>query len=596
MNQPPDPLTPDEPGSESAADDDAETVGTEDVGGEPGHRVQSPPLGKRVSAGLRSYRTRRRASKAKRSKLRRRLTRSVIAVLVVIVVLIGAGAGYVIYRFDQITRVHVSNLVHSGSAQNILLIGSTNRCASTSIAVFKQECEQGVNGINSDVVMIVRVVPATHRLTLLSIPRDTFVPDARQGGLYNKIDAGLANGPGQLAAAISRDFGIPINHFVELNFGSFEGIVNALGGVNVDFPYRLYDAENPPLDITRTGCIHLGGNEALALVRSRHLYWFKKGQKPNYAAIQLATKNGTYETSSSGGQYDGSGDLGRIVRVHEFLRILAKAVSARGIGNPLTDNALIGAIAPYLIVDDTFGNTEMVHLGLAIKDASFASAPELTLPIVVDATPYTYKGYPYGDVVFPSQPQDQQAIDEFLGSTPPGLKLHPRSITVSVVDGTNSPSSTATVATQLRALGYRVVPTAATNYVGPISETSVVYARGHLQQAERVLSSLSGTVVMSLGTPASGADVSVIAGTDLTVASPTHSTSAKTTSLLRVGTAGTSASRTSATSFAQVASDGSKFNQGTTSTTNPPNFSSPTSATTALAPYDPRTCPASAKS
>ena len=88
-------------------------------------------------------------------------------------------------------------------------------------------------------------------------------------------------------------------------------------------PDRVYDAQSG-LNITTPGCHELNGFEALALVRARHMnYW----------------ENGVEE-------YDGSGDLGRIVRDHEFLRILASAVSARGLGNPLVDNDLLGEIAP----------------------------------------------------------------------------------------------------------------------------------------------------------------------------------------------------------------------------------------------------------
>ena len=86
-----------------------------------------------------------------------------------------------------------------------------------------------------------------------------------------------------------------------------------------------------------------------------------------------------------------------------------------------------------------------------------------------------------------------------------------------MIDGTNSPANTTSVASQLHALGYRIVPTTASNYVGPVSETTVVYAKGHLDQAERVLSSLSGTAVMAEAQPVAGAEISVIAGSDLSV-------------------------------------------------------------------------------
>ena len=68
--------------------------------------------------------------------------------------------------------------------------------------------------------MILHADPVHHRLALLSVPRDLFIPNARTTGA-NKIDAGLFQGLTQLVSAIEEDFGIPIQHFVELNFDSF---------------------------------------------------------------------------------------------------------------------------------------------------------------------------------------------------------------------------------------------------------------------------------------------------------------------------------------------------------------------------------------
>lgn len=538
-----------------------------------------------------TWRSRRRTRKAGHSTLRRRLTRSFLALVTVIVLIIGGTVGYAFYRFGQIHRIAPGKSVvqaKPGAPENILLIGSTNRCAAKHIAVFQSECQAGVNGINSDVVMVLRIVPATHRLTILSIPRDTFVPNARLGGLYNKIDAALVNGPAQLAAAITQDYGIPINHFVELDFGSFENVVNALGGINMYFPARVYDAENPPLIINRTGCVHLNGNVALALVRSRHLYYFVKRQKPNYTAISAASAGGYYYTPNSGGSYDGSGDLGRIVRVHEFLRVLGSAVAKSGIGNVFRDNALIGAIAPFLTIDSTLGNGEMISLGLQLKDANLGTAPELTTPIVNNAATYYYKGYNYGDVVFPTEPQDQATINEFMGSKPPGLKLAPASITVSVVDGTNSPSATAATSSALGALGYRMIPTTATNYVGAVSETTVLYGPGHLQQAERVKASLRGTVILGMGTPSAGADVSVIAGSDLLV----HGTPQKPNTTTSTSAGNTTSTSVGATTSSTVAAATTTTVAGTTTSTTNPNFGAPTAASSALPFYDPRACPA----
>jgi len=537
-----------------------------------------------MAGRLRAYRTRRRASKARRSRARRWLTRTGIAVVLLIVIVVGGTAIYSSVQLGKIKRdTQVKNLVpHVGNTENILLIGSTDRCAVTNLKSFEQQCAAGVNGINSDIVIVVRINPSAKRITLLSIPRDTFVPDARVGGLYNKIDAALDDGPDQLAAAIEQDFGIPINHYVELNFGTFNNVVNALGGINMYFPDRLYDA-NSGLDITKTGCLHLNGLESLELVRSRHLYYFTAGQTPNFPAIKAAAASGAFVTSEAGGTYDGTGDLGRITRVHLFLKVLAGDVQRKGLGNPITDNSLIDAIAPNLTVDSTLGDSELLHIALDLHGDNLGSAPELTAPIVVDAAPYEYKGYGYGDVVFPTEPQDQAAVDQFMGSTPPGLKISPTKITVSVIDGTGSAAATAATASQLHALGYPIVATTATNYVGPVSETTVIYAKGHLQDAERVMSSLTGTVVLGEGTPAGGADVSVNTGTDFSVATPSSATTA---SFTTAGTSGPGAVLTSVIAGAPVAAT-----PVTVTTTTNPNLAPPTSATPQIAPWDPRACP-----
>src|ERR1019366_917603 len=109
--------------------------------------------------------------------------------------------------------------------------------------------------------MILHLNANKHTVSILSIPRDLFVPNARTTGA-NKIDAALYEGPSQLVAAIQEDFGIPINHYVELNFDTFAQVVDVLGGINMYFPMEVFDAYSG-LNITSTGCIHLNGYRAL---------------------------------------------------------------------------------------------------------------------------------------------------------------------------------------------------------------------------------------------------------------------------------------------------------------------------------------------
>ncbi|MFZ0058943.1 MAG: LCP family protein [Acidimicrobiales bacterium] len=487
-----------------------------------------------------------------------------LALVLCVVLFLGAVVGITIYRIDEIGRVKVNGLEHvQKGIEDILLVGSTSRCAvkpAKNFNVYVKQCEEGVNGVNSDVIMILRLNSNDHRVALLSIPRDTFVPDARAGDLSNKIDAALADGPSQLVQAIKQDFGIPINHYVVLNFESFADIVNALGGVDMYFPTQIKDMSG--ITQMKTGCQHIGGIEALALVRARHLYY-------NYS----------YKTKTWRG-YDGSGDLGRIERDHIFLKVLAAAVRSRGLGNPATDEALLAAVAPQLTVDTTFGDGEMLNLVNTFHSVSIGGVPEYTTPIVEDTQAYIYKGYGYGDVVFPTEPQDQQTIDAFMGVTPAGLELAPSAITVSVVDGTGSAASTAAAVTKLRALGYRVVATGSQASVSPISETTVFYASpAHLQQAEKVLSDVAGTVSMARGATLGGADVTIVTGSDLAVVSnhPTQASPAAHASH-RAKTGPTSSTTAATTTTTTPSTDGGVL-------------APPTAATSSIPPYDPRACP-----
>ncbi|MCU1490209.1 MAG: cell envelope-related transcriptional attenuator [Acidimicrobiaceae bacterium] len=577
--EPPDQITPGRGGSSEAphevpATDEVPVTGAAtDAGGavaaRPGRRAR------RKAA--------RRNRLASRSKLRRRLTRSGITVVTVVIVLIAATAGYLIYRVNQIGRVAVHGLTpaettgKAAGAQNFLLVGSTSRCAVTPAKNFQNfvnQCINGVNGVNSDVVMVLRVRPG-HPASVLSIPRDTFVPNARVGNNANKIDAALYNGPSQLVAAIQEDLGIPINHYVVLNFQSFANIVTALGGITMYFPTSLYDSYSG-LDISHSGCLHISGLEALALVRARHMQ---------------------YDYNKATGQwqgYDPTGDIGRIERVHTFLKVLASEVAKRGLTNPVTDNSLLSAIAPDLTVDTTLGTSQMVSLLLRYH-ASFAGAQELTLPVVQDSqNTYSYKGYDYGAVVFPDQPLDNSTIARFMGAP---LKMAPASsVSVAVVDGAGSPTGAAAVAAGLKADGLHVTGPSESTPVGPIVETTVVYPTKALEPAaERVLSSLQGTAVMEQGPVPAGSQVELITGTNatLTPASPAAGTgtTATTGSTATSTTASTTGTRSVEATLLSVLLQAAGIEAAPTVPNANGVLAPPTPANAALPSYDPRACP-----
>ena len=283
--------------------------------------------------------------------------------------------------------------------ENILMIGSTDRCALKVQNPAYGLCSQGVNGVNSDVVMILHLNPANHSVSILSIPRDLFVPNARSDGA-NKIDAALYQGPDQLIAAIEEDFGIPIQHFVELNFDSFINVVQALGGIKMYFPEPVYDAYSG-LNIQTTGCLQLNGTQALQVVRARH--------RP------VQGSRGDHDDPTYWPQ-EAQSDIARIRRDHEFLRVLARPSRRRASSNPLTDQQLVSGVVGQLTVDSGFSASDMISLVLGYHDVDVSSAPQLTVPVAVDQFGnYVYQGGSYGDIEFPAEPQDHNAVDQFLG-------------------------------------------------------------------------------------------------------------------------------------------------------------------------------------
>ena len=517
------------------------------------------------------------AHAAAKGRSRKRTAAWVGGTLALVLVLIaGAAAGYAWYLNHEIHRIDLKNLTSApvkgddAGTENILMIGSTDRCALKVQNPAYGLCSQGVNGVNSDVVMILHLNPTSHTVSILSIPRDLFVPNARSDGA-NKIDAALYQGPDQLIAAIEEDFGIPIQHFVELNFDSFINVVQALGGIKMYFPEPVYDAYSG-LNIQTTGCIQLNGTQALQVVRARHV---------QYKGPGVTTDDPTYWPQEA------QSDIARIRRDHEFLRVLATAVKAKGLSNPITDQQLIAGVAGQLTVDSGFSASAMINLVLTYHDVDVNSAPQLTVPVAVDQFgSYEYQGGSYGDVEFPAQPQDHSTVDQFLGlkssnedTYSGGALPAPSTVTVSVLNGSGAYNQATDTAQSLQALGFHIGTIGDSPPVGQEAETVVYYASktpAQLAAAQAVANSMSGAVIMALDPTQvkPGSQVTVVTGTDFTVNAPPTTTTTT--------PAGAAAPSTTSTTAGNTGTSGNTGNSGA--------FQAPTPAVEPLAPWDPHAC------
>jgi LCP family protein required for cell wall assembly len=205
-----------------------------------------------------------------------RLRRPPTGLALGLAVLVGAaGSAGVLYsareRSEDVERVPDLEEVlaaNDGPAENFLLVGSDSRegvdTGDPENASVGDEAE--VSGQRSDTIMILRR-DEDGGASLLSLPRDLWVPIAGTDHSA-KINSAYNEGPQRLARTVTESLGIPVHHYVEVDFIGFTKMVDEIGGVEICVDYAAQD-ENTGLRLN-PGCQVLNGEQALAYARSRH--------------------------------------------------------------------------------------------------------------------------------------------------------------------------------------------------------------------------------------------------------------------------------------------------------------------------------------
>jgi LCP family protein required for cell wall assembly len=145
-----------------------------------------------------------------------------------------------------------------------LLVGSDSR-AGLSQAERKKLGTGGAAGQRTDTIMLLHIGSGPN--LLMSIPRDSLVDVPGHG--TTKINAAYAyGGPKLLVQTVEQDTGIRIDHYVEIGFGGFVNVVDAVGGIEICPKANMKDPL-ANLDIKK-GCQEADGVTALGYARSRH--------------------------------------------------------------------------------------------------------------------------------------------------------------------------------------------------------------------------------------------------------------------------------------------------------------------------------------
>ena len=133
-----------------------------------------------------------------------------------------------------------------------------------------------LDSYNADTLMVVTVNPKTLKVTMLSIPRDTYTTIACTGGKH-KINASGWYGDSCVVKTVEKYLDIKIDYYAKINFLGIVDLVDAIGGVEVDVPYAFCEQNSKrewgkSTVYVDSGFQTLNGEQALALSRNRH-YW-----------------------------------------------------------------------------------------------------------------------------------------------------------------------------------------------------------------------------------------------------------------------------------------------------------------------------------
>ncbi|MER6734167.1 LCP family protein [Streptomyces puniciscabiei] len=477
----------------------------------PGQRTAesggTPRPGGRAAARA-AARERGRRGRRGRPAGRGRKVLKVLGIGLSVIIVVTAGAGWWFYQHLN-GNIHSVALDGKGGTEkadafgrtpiNILVMGSDGRTSKADCALGGGCSKTGVQtGSNADVEMVVHISADRSNATVMSIPRDTMtrVPackDSESGqstsGYYGQINSALQYGPACQVATVHQLTGIPIDHFVKLDFSGVVKMSDAVGGVSVCVSDDVYDTYSH-LKLSK-GTHTLKGQAALEFVRSRH------------------------------GFGDGS-DLGRTISQHIFLSsMIRKFKSAGTLTDPTAVYGLADAATKALTVDDGLDSVKRL-ISLA-SDVNKVPTKRMTFTTMQTAPDPNNKERvvvgPGARTLFSTIANDQSlttgsgkksaAASATAKATTPAVPAS--QIAVTVENGTTVTGRASDIATALTDQGFSSATTTA-NAPSPASTTSLTYGTGQKDEAM--------TAAKALGLPSShlkqgtGTGLTLVIGSD----------------------------------------------------------------------------------
>lgn len=456
------------------------------------------------------------------SSAARRVLQGSVAVVSAGVLLVSGAGWWTTNHFDeQIQRTTVFSPTdddpspearptvdpRAGDSVNILVVGSDNRDGLSTAERRRLHVGYKDYGERTDTMMIVHIGKDTSHVTVVGLPRDSLVTipsykdkdGVRHSAIRTRINEAFPRGGGRLMVkTVEQATGVHIDHYVEVNFRAFLGMVDALDGVDVCLAKPLKD--NPKytkLDLP-AGRNTLKGAEALDFVRSRHI----------------------------------DSDFGRIQRQQQFITaMLQKATGTGVLTNPVKLNEFISSALENTKVDETLDRDALLDLAGRMQGIKFNAIEFPRIPIedagYTDPTTGITSLVKWADAgaqrlfeaIRTDTPITASAKAAAKGSDEVAATVDPSAISVSVEDASGVAGTGKSVAKAMDKIGYRVVGKPTTR--GKVATATVIrYDATYSETVKTLAATFPGAVLKPI--PGLGRTIVVRVGSGYTgVTTPT---------------------------------------------------------------------------
>jgi LCP family protein required for cell wall assembly len=407
----------------------------------------------------------------------RGLIRSLIALGVLVALVALSVGGVLIYANIKVKgnqeQVEVAPKP-ANEPMNVLVLGSDSRENLTS----EQQTEFGdtevVPGRRADTIMLLHLDEEREKAVLIHFPRDLRVEDP--DGDPVKINSIYGLGPDAMVETVSEFAGMPIHHYLEIDFNGFNDIADSVGGVEVFFERAVRDPDSG-LDQPQ-GCVTIEGDQALAFVRARKI----------------------------------DDDFGRIQRQQLFMKLMVDKIATPGVVlRPDRVISLVNVFSRAVRYDAELSLNDIKTIGLRLRTFNSGNLDMRVVPSAgarLDGVSYVVANEMQTKALFTALASRQPLPD--YGRT--GVSaIDPEDVQVSLLNGTEVDKLAFNEGELLKAKGFQVLETGNTT---PHPLTTVYYAEGFQDQGRLLANTYGGELKELPETIEATGQVAVVLGQD----------------------------------------------------------------------------------